>query len=133
MKRFVLIFLAQILISKCESSDKVNYCTTVSCVHSAATLLTNLDNDVDPCDNFYDFACGNFVELIPDEKASVTAQSLVGERTYEQLVNLVTEPKIPGEPKTHRLSKDFYTSCMDEGEVIERSRCAELIACRFKI
>ena len=37
----------------------------------AAALINAIDFDVDPCDNFYDFACGNWIRsrTIPEDKS----------------------------------------------------------------
>uniref|UniRef100_A0A8C2YWF8 Membrane metalloendopeptidase like 1 n=1 Tax=Cyclopterus lumpus TaxID=8103 RepID=A0A8C2YWF8_CYCLU len=43
-------------------------CTTADCVTAAARLLRNMDNSVEPCDNFYQYACGGWLErhVIPE-------------------------------------------------------------------
>uniref|UniRef100_A0AAQ4QTM2 Membrane metallo-endopeptidase-like 1 n=1 Tax=Gasterosteus aculeatus aculeatus TaxID=481459 RepID=A0AAQ4QTM2_GASAC len=43
-------------------------CTTADCVTAAARLLQNMDDSVKPCDNFYQYACGGWLErhVIPE-------------------------------------------------------------------
>uniref|UniRef100_A0A671W7W4 Membrane metalloendopeptidase like 1 n=1 Tax=Sparus aurata TaxID=8175 RepID=A0A671W7W4_SPAAU len=43
-------------------------CTTADCVTAAARLLQNMDQSVKPCDNFYQYACGGWLErhVIPE-------------------------------------------------------------------
>ncbi|KAF2904375.1 hypothetical protein ILUMI_01796 [Ignelater luminosus] len=33
-------------------------CTTIPCLHAASKIYQYIDPNVDPCDNFYEFACG---------------------------------------------------------------------------
>ena len=35
-------------------------CLTPSCVKAAAFILQNIDPDIDPCTDFYNFTCGNW-------------------------------------------------------------------------
>uniref|UniRef100_A0AAZ3PMB3 Neprilysin n=1 Tax=Oncorhynchus tshawytscha TaxID=74940 RepID=A0AAZ3PMB3_ONCTS len=43
-------------------------CTTADCTQSASRLLENMDANVDPCDNFYQYACGGWLKknVIPE-------------------------------------------------------------------
>lgn len=39
----------------------------------ASEMLKGMNRNVDPCDNFYEFVCGNFIKetVIPDDKVSI--------------------------------------------------------------
>uniref|UniRef100_A0A8C9XXM9 Membrane metalloendopeptidase like 1 n=1 Tax=Sander lucioperca TaxID=283035 RepID=A0A8C9XXM9_SANLU len=58
-----LIFSGQMFRSSHNS-----VCTTADCVTAAARLLQNMDKSVKPCDNFYQYACGGWLErhVIPE-------------------------------------------------------------------
>ncbi len=56
---------ASLSSSHCSDCNNTNtttddMCTTPSCVKLAATLLSNLNQSVDPCIDFYNFTCGGW-------------------------------------------------------------------------
>lgn len=77
-----------------------------------------MDQSVDPCDNFYKFACGGFLKstIVPGDKDSVSTFTLISDGLEEQLRTSIELPIQPNEPKPFRLVKNFYKSCMNEGE-----------------
>lgn len=51
--------------SQCSDCNKTNttdddVCTTPSCVKLAASILSNMNQSVDPCKDFYNFTCGGW-------------------------------------------------------------------------
>lgn len=84
----------------------------------AAALLANMDETVDPCDNFYRFSCGNFVDntVIPDDKTQMTTFAMLNDKLDEQVRRLVEEPVKEDEPKAFQLVKNLYTSCMNKSK-----------------
>lgn len=47
---------------------------TAYCIKNAASLLASIDRNVNPCDDFYEFSCGNWIKThpIPDDRATVS-------------------------------------------------------------
>ncbi|KAG8183511.1 hypothetical protein JTE90_003861 [Oedothorax gibbosus] len=94
-------------------------CLTPGCVKTASDILRNLDESVDPCDDFYQFACGGWEARhpIPENKGSVDVFSELQNELNLQLRALL-EKKLNGtEPDFIRMVKDLYDSCMDDNAI----------------
>ena len=74
--------------------------------------------EVEPCDDFYNYACGKFVKetVIPDEKVSVNTFSVIGDRLQQQLRSLVSEEISDSEATPFKLAKNLYKLCMNKSE-----------------
>lgn len=46
-------------------------CLTEPCIHAASEILRSIDENVDPCDDFYGFSCNKWIKNnpIPDGKS----------------------------------------------------------------
>lgn len=97
-------------------------CLTPECIHAASQVLANMDSKVEPCDDFYEFACGNFEKNtnIPDDKSSVSEFSNVDDKLQEQLRTMIEEPIQQNESKPFVLAKVLYKSCMNKSEIERR-------------
>ena len=78
-----------------------------------------LDPSVSPCDDFYQYACGNWIkttEIPGDEATWYRSFSVIRDRN-EEILKGILEAKAKGEAGDDRTGKalgDFYASCMDE-------------------
>lgn len=99
-----------------EKPDEEKYCLTEDCIHSASNVLEQMDQQVEPCEDFYNFACGKFIKntVIPDDQVSVTTFSLIGERLQEQLRLLVSEEVGENESKPFTIAKNIFKACMNK-------------------
>lgn len=96
------------------SKDGADICLTPGCIKAAGQILDKMDQSVDPCDNFYDFACGQFVKdtIIPGDKVSVNSFNAINNKLMEQLREIITAPSKASEIKPFRVVKQLYFNCM---------------------
>ena len=48
------------------TESSVGVCNTLACVKASSTIMSAMDPSGDPCDDFYQFACGRWRIPIPD-------------------------------------------------------------------
>lgn len=108
------VWLLSVLALSVSASPE-NRCSTLSCVHSSAAIIQRLNSQVNPCDDFYEYACGTFIEEqhTPDEKSTVDTISLMSEKLTEYLLTLLLKPSDGSEPKLHKLAKTLFNSCLN--------------------
>ena len=60
---------------------------TPGCVQTAAAIIKNMDTSVNPCQDFYKFACGGFVKrtVIPDDRTRMSSFSVLGDELLTQV------------------------------------------------
>jgi len=97
------------------------YCFSKDCIQSSAQLLSNMDQTADPCQDFFQFACGGYVKNTPiaDDRTSTSLFSDIRDKLNIQLRGLLEEKLVPEDPRPVRLVKNLYQSCMDK-DLIEQ-------------
>nr|WBW70063.1 venom protein [Lampona murina] len=96
-------------------SPTENYCMTPECLTEAARILYSLDETVDPCTDFFQFACGGWIEQhsIPENKAYVVTLEEELEDFHLKLKELLDRKLSGSEPLFIKMIKNFYDTCMD--------------------
>ncbi|XP_072047754.1 membrane metallo-endopeptidase-like 1 [Amphiura filiformis] len=122
----ILAGLVAVIIIK--SKNDATLCTTAHCVITAGELLSNIDPAVDPCDNFYEFACGGWLKRnsIPEDHSSYGTFSGLSDQVDVVLRGLLEKKKANDETESIRKAKDLYNSCMDL-ETIEAKNSTPLV------
>ncbi|MBZ5647837.1 MAG: M13 family metallopeptidase [Acidobacteriia bacterium] len=83
--------------------------------------LEAIDKTADPCGDFYQYACGNWMKKnpIPPEYPSWGSFSVLRDRNQEILHEILEKAAAPDPKRSTAEQKigDFYSSCMDEKAV----------------
>ncbi|KAK4879930.1 hypothetical protein RN001_008076 [Aquatica leii] len=90
-------------------------CNSETCQQVSQKLLENLDQTENPCDDFYQFACGGYMKSkkIPDDKPEISTLSEMNVYVINQLYSIFKKPIDANEPATFKLAKHFYNVCMN--------------------
>ncbi|XP_055869693.1 neprilysin-1-like isoform X3 [Biomphalaria glabrata] len=84
----------------------------------ALTYMQNsIDLNVNPCEDFYQFACGkwNTSYHLPNSSLEVNMFSLIETKTFNEIKALLEAPAKDEEQPSLRNTRKYFTSCMNEG------------------
>ncbi|XP_025834762.1 neprilysin-4-like isoform X2 [Agrilus planipennis] len=118
---FLAILAASFLLF--GSLYKTNLCLTPQCVNSASRILEAMDRSADPCDDFYQFACGGWIRSnpVPDWTATWDRLALIRETLLQEMRQLLDSADITNKtnslPDGVRKAKLLYRTCMNTDEV----------------
>uniref|UniRef100_A0A3B4UQJ0 Membrane metalloendopeptidase like 1 n=1 Tax=Seriola dumerili TaxID=41447 RepID=A0A3B4UQJ0_SERDU len=88
---------------------------------STARLLQNMDTSVKPCDNFYQYACGGWLErhVIPETSSRHSVFDILRDK-LEIVLKGVLEMENEQDRDAIRKAKVLYSSCMNESLIEHR-------------
>ena len=92
-------------------------CLDASCLRAASYAVSNMNMTVKPCDDFFQYACGQYAANNP--LSPEIAQRTVFWNMYydneDKLRNLLESPVIRGSSfSSEKKLKDFFMSCIDD-------------------
>ena len=106
-----------------KRSSRLGVCRSAECIKVAKYINNSLNKSADPCQDFYNFACGNWKKHNPLPKSynDFNTFSKLSHRIERQLRDLLADSiKIDDRTMEHQSiqkAKDFYKSCMDVKEI----------------
>lgn len=76
-----------------------------------------MDQNVDPCHDFYQFSCGGWIKNVQlDEKPTESTTLMFSSKVEKDINNLLAEDVSKNEINSLNLPRKLYRVCMDEGE-----------------
>lgn len=97
-------------------------CLTPTCVTVASELINSMDPSVDPCEDFYTFACGGWINkhVIPSGHARWSTFGELWKSNQEVMKRVIEKPLNASESDAEIKAKLYYQSCMDKNKTIDK-------------
>lgn len=107
-----------------HKQDKLVYlpipaiCSTAECSNAAKNILGKIDETVKPCDNFYNFACGQYIKdtVVPEDKTVVDTFSAIRDALNDQMQTIITAPIEKTDIEPFKMVKKLYNACFKKGK-----------------
>ncbi|KAF5307504.1 hypothetical protein FQR65_LT06859 [Abscondita terminalis] len=112
-----VVFVAGVMLSFLIDSavywhkQSTRSCDSDHCIIATADILNQIDEAVDPCNDFYKFACGKVPAMTSHKGSTVQAiEHLVEKR----LINILTEPITDNDHPSLKYEKKLFAGCINE-------------------
>lgn len=94
-------------------------CLTEPCIMVASSVLGALDRSVDPCQDFYSFACGGWVRNnpLPEGKSRWGPFSNLWEHNMAVMKHLLENTTMKGLSRAEEKAQRYYQACMSEARI----------------
>ncbi|XP_041062819.1 endothelin-converting enzyme 1-like isoform X1 [Carcharodon carcharias] len=115
----VLLLFSSILALIFKYGNSRNVCLTESCVIVASTVLKSLDRSVDPCHNFYNYACGGWIKAnpLPDGKPRWGTFNNLWDHNQAIMKHLLENTTLNTTSEAERKAQHYYQACMNEQKI----------------
>ncbi|KAJ8410718.1 hypothetical protein AAFF_G00186750 [Aldrovandia affinis] len=114
-----IVLVALIALFATQRHDRI--CTSADCTRSASRIIENMDPSVDPCDNFYQYACGGWLKrnIIPETSSRYSTFDILRDE-LEVVLKAVLERQDSSDSSALTKAKMLYKSCTNESTIEKR-------------
>ncbi|KAK7012034.1 endothelin-converting enzyme 1 [Biomphalaria glabrata] len=114
---FSVIIALAVGLTRPQIVPVTQYCQSPACVKAAGSLLSSVDWSVDPCDDFYQFACGHWLKTHPIPRGYRhwdRFQELSDHNLYvlSNLIDSSSQNSSSQSDPSFQKTRQFYQSCM---------------------
>ncbi|XP_017844671.1 endothelin-converting enzyme 2 [Drosophila busckii] len=124
----VILLIIAIIVISLMFKKNVAICRSKECIRTAASLIYAMDEQTDPCEDFYKFTCGRWPEQHP-RPDSATSNDWFRERQAHimRVVRSFLQSNISSaEPEAVGMAKTAYNACMNT-EMLDELQLAPLL------
>ncbi|XP_053313249.1 phosphate-regulating neutral endopeptidase PHEX [Spea bombifrons] len=118
----VLAILLLLVTQGLISFQKEKYCLTPECIEAAALIQLKMNLSVDPCNNFFEYACSGWMQdnPIPDDMSNYGIYPWLRNNVDLKIKALLEKPLSKRRDiEAVQKAKIFYISCMNETQIEE--------------
>ncbi|RVE72607.1 hypothetical protein OJAV_G00039050 [Oryzias javanicus] len=117
----VVLFVSLICAGVFYRQAHPGSCLTGPCITVASAVMGALDRSVDPCHDFYNFACGGWVKNnpLPEGKSRWGPFSNLWEHNMLVMKHLLENTTMKGLSKAEEKAQRYYQACMNESKIEE--------------
>jgi len=110
--------LGGVITTKHDTKERRDVCTTPECKAAAADIMATMDVEAEPCEDFYRFACGGWMDVneIPDGKSKWGRFYEVRDKVDTALRAIVTSSSSSPSTAVNSL-RTMYKGCMDTNAI----------------
>ncbi|CAG0895497.1 unnamed protein product [Darwinula stevensoni] len=98
-----------------ESPQERTLCTTLECLQAAVELLESMNLTADPCEDFYAYTCGNWIEEhpIPPTSNQMTVFHSLWGNMNERILGILSADLSAEDTEAVQEAKIAYAACAD--------------------
>uniref|UniRef100_A0A3Q4HZM0 endothelin-converting enzyme 1 n=1 Tax=Neolamprologus brichardi TaxID=32507 RepID=A0A3Q4HZM0_NEOBR len=96
-------------------------CLSEACVTVASQIVEAMDRSADPCQDFYQFACGGWMRKnpLPDGRSRWSTFNSIWEQNQALLKHLLENGTFNGSSEAERKTQSYYLSCLNTQRIEE--------------
>lgn len=113
--QLAVIFFSLVITVKCNPIADHQFTNVEGVYEAASSLIQAMDLSVDPCQDFFQYACGGWIKKnpIPQTKSRWTQIDVLRERLANDLKNILEQNNDARDPQPLNTARDMFKACMN--------------------